>query len=100
MTTQNFSKLSQRAKQSWSSQATAVYDAAATSYTEEINAREDLGRRLATARQQRHLSQEQLSEISGVQQAEISRIERGRANPTLATLERLTNPLGVCLSVA
>ncbi|MBX8996038.1 helix-turn-helix transcriptional regulator [Corynebacterium testudinoris] len=46
------------------------------------------------------MSQKQLSEISGIQQAEISRIERGRANPTLATLERLTGPLGVRFSVA
>ncbi|WP_083985379.1 helix-turn-helix domain-containing protein [Corynebacterium testudinoris] len=93
-------ELSQRAKQSWPAHVDAVYDAAATSYADEVNAREDLGRRLAAARQERRLSQKQLSEISGIQQAEISRIERGRANPTLATLERFTGPLGVRLSVA
>jgi len=35
-----------------------------------------------------------ISELSGVPQADISRIERGAGNPTEATLERLDVALG------
>jgi transcriptional regulator with XRE-family HTH domain len=37
----------------------------------------------------------QLAERSGIDQAEISRIERGQANPTTATLGALTGALGL-----
>ncbi|MBC7462628.1 MAG: helix-turn-helix transcriptional regulator [Thermoleophilia bacterium] len=40
------------------------------------------------------MSQAALSAACGVPQADISRIERGQANPTLATVERLVNALG------
>jgi transcriptional regulator with XRE-family HTH domain len=36
---------------------------------------------------------EELSEQSGVRQADISRIERGAGNPTEATLQRLASAL-------
>lgn len=39
-------------------------------------------------------SQPELSEATGLSQADISRIERGKANPTLATLIRLVYELG------
>lgn len=42
-----------------------------------------------------HLTQKQLAEQTGIDQAEISRIERGQANPTTATLGALTRALGV-----
>lgn len=44
-------------------------------------------------RRERHLTQKQLAELSGIDQAEISRIERGQANPTTATLGALTRAL-------
>ena len=45
-------------------------------------------------RKRRGLSQRQLSAKSGIQQAEISRIEGGRANPTLETISVLARSLG------
>lgn len=48
-----------------------------------------LGRRMALG-----LSQAALSEKCGVPQADISRIERGQANPTLATVERIVSAMG------
>jgi len=54
-----------------------------------------LARQLAARRRARHLTQTQLSERTGIDQAEISRIERGLANPTTATLGALTRALGV-----
>ena len=40
------------------------------------------------------LTQMQLSEITGIQQREITRIENGNANPTLRTIQRLMLALG------
>jgi ribosome-binding protein aMBF1 (putative translation factor) len=52
-----------------------------------------LARQLAAQRRAQHLTQKQLAERSGIDQAEISRIERGQANPTAATLGALTGAL-------
>jgi DNA-binding XRE family transcriptional regulator len=54
-----------------------------------------LARQLAARRRERHLTQKQLAELSGIDQAEISRIERGQANPTTTTLGALARALGV-----
>jgi ribosome-binding protein aMBF1 (putative translation factor) len=54
-----------------------------------------LARQLAEQRRANHLTQKQLAEITGIDQSEISRIERGQANPTTATLGTLTRALGV-----
>ena len=43
------------------------------------------------------LTQQQLAAASGIAQGDISRIERGQANPTAATLDALGRPLGVGL---
>lgn len=47
------------------------------------------------ARKARGLRQSDLSELSGVTQADISRIERGQVAPTTQTLLKLTTSLGV-----
>jgi ribosome-binding protein aMBF1 (putative translation factor) len=54
-----------------------------------------LARQLSAQRRAQHLTQKQLAERSGIHQAEISRIERGQANPTTATLGALTGALGL-----
>jgi ribosome-binding protein aMBF1 (putative translation factor) len=54
-----------------------------------------LARQLAAQRRALHLTQKQLADRTGIDQAEISRIERGQANPTTATLGTLTRALGV-----
>ena len=54
-----------------------------------------LARQLAAQRRAQRLTQKQLAERSGIDQAEISRIERGQANPTTATLGALTGALGL-----
>lgn len=40
------------------------------------------------------LTQRRLSELSGIQQADISRIERGETQPTTVTAKRLADALG------
>jgi ribosome-binding protein aMBF1 (putative translation factor) len=52
-----------------------------------------LGLQYHEARVARGLTQRQLSDLSGVPQADISRIERGGGNPTEATLQRLARAL-------
>jgi DNA-binding XRE family transcriptional regulator len=58
-----------------------------------------LGQTLATRRAQLHLSQIQLAERAGVPQADISRIERGKGNPTLATIGKILDALQLQLDV-
>lgn len=45
-------------------------------------------------RQERGLTQQQLSALTGIAQSEISRIERGVISPTFRTLSRLADALG------
>lgn len=52
-------------------------------------ARIALGLQFRDARVSRGLTQVELSQRSGVSQADISRIERGAGNPTESTLQRL-----------
>lgn len=52
-----------------------------------------MGQTLCEARAQRGYTQQQLSERSGVTQADISRIERGLLCPTTATMMRLAEAL-------
>jgi DNA-binding XRE family transcriptional regulator len=49
---------------------------------------------LLALRRRRGLTQRGLAELSGVQQADISRIERGDTQPTTATARRLADALG------
>lgn len=58
-----------------------------------------LASELLDARKRAHLSQKELSRRSGVQQAEISKIERGEVVPTLTTMNKLLHPLGRRLAV-
>jgi ribosome-binding protein aMBF1 (putative translation factor) len=58
-----------------------------------------LASELLGARKQAHLSQKELSVRSGVQQAEISKIERGEVVPTLTTMNKLLHPLGRRLAI-
>jgi len=53
----------------------------------------ELGLQYRDARVSRGLTQAELSELTGVPQADISRIERGAGNPTESTLQRLAHAL-------
>jgi transcriptional regulator with XRE-family HTH domain len=55
----------------------------------------DLGRNLRAARERLGLTQEQVSERSGVQPGEVSRIERGMRDPKVSTLKRLADAVEV-----
>ena len=59
-----------------------------------------LGYRIKQARLEKEMLQEDLSKATGIQQADISRIEKGTANPSVKTLKRIADALGVPLSIA
>ena len=59
-----------------------------------------LARQVFDLRKGAGLTQRQLAAKSGVQQADISRIEAGEANPTLATIAALAYALGAELALA
>ncbi|MEW5683978.1 MAG: helix-turn-helix transcriptional regulator [Pseudomonadota bacterium] len=54
-----------------------------------------VGRNALHFRQARGLTQERLSELSGLTQQYISGLEQGRRNPTVVTLFEIAQALGV-----
>lgn len=51
------------------------------------------------SRTEEGLTQKDLSEITGIAQGDISKIENGNANPSIRTLKRLANGLGKRLKI-
>ena len=58
-----------------------------------------LGASLYMARLQAGITQQQLEDVTGINQADISRIERGFSNPSISTLRRLAVGLGKNLNI-
>lgn len=46
------------------------------------------------ARKAKNMTQQKLAEITGINQADISKIENGNSNPTLGILKRIADGLG------
>ena len=65
-----------------------------------LDAPMQLGAQLSRARRAAGLTQMQLAEACGVQQAVISRMETGKGNPTLETLELLAKGCGRNLRIS
>ncbi len=61
--------------------------------------RAQLGANLARRRKEVGLTQQQLAEKTGIDQGAISRIESGKGNPTLSTLETIAEGVGGSLSI-
>ncbi|MCI8375109.1 MAG: helix-turn-helix transcriptional regulator [Lachnospiraceae bacterium] len=57
----------------------------------------DIIRAMIEARKQQHITQKELSERTGITQADISRIENGTRNPSLDMLKRLAKGMGMRL---
>lgn len=51
------------------------------------------------ARKESGLTQKELSERTGIAQSDISKLERGNANPSLRTLQRLAEGMGMRLKI-
>lgn len=50
-------------------------------------------------RNKKAMTQKQLADITGIPQADISRLENGNANPSLKTLQRLADGMGMKLKL-
>ena len=58
-----------------------------------------LAENLVKARDSVGMTQKQLAEVTGIYQADISKIERGLANPSVSTLKRLADGMGLNLKI-
>ena len=76
-----------------------VYQDGKTVSTEAISVNFAVANALLAARAKKNMSQAELSAVTGIDQADISKIERGIANPSVATLRRLADGLGAELNV-
>lgn len=73
--------------------AEELWENGITVTTHTISAMESLAESLTQARVGAGMTQKQLAEITGIHQADISKIERGLANPSISTLQRLADGL-------
>ena len=65
----------------------------------ELSANKVLAQAVASARAQTGLTQKQVAALAGIDQSDFSKIERGIANPSISTLERIANALGGKISI-
>lgn len=59
----------------------------------------DMIQAIIDARSKSNLTQKELAERTGINQADISRIETGNANPTLKVLKRLADGMDMVLKL-
>lgn len=59
----------------------------------------DIIQAMIDARRQQNLTQKELSERTGITQADISRIENGTRNPSLDMIKRLASGMGMRLKL-
>ena len=89
MSTRPYREVRDRLRASWDDETRALH-AEASSYFEEIARRQiELGEDFAQARKAMNLTQKELEVISGIDQAEISRLENGH-NATQETLIKVS----------
>ena len=81
-------------------EAETVYEDGETVREEKLAAFVMVGNAVAAARAKKGLSQKELSVLSGIDQADLSKIERGIANPSVNTLNRIAQALDAKLSVS
>ena len=65
----------------------------------ELPINHSVGEALANARTHIGISQTELSKRTGIDQSDISKIERGIANPSISTLDRLAKAMGLSLKI-
>ena len=59
-----------------------------------------VGDAVAAARARKGISQKELAQATGIDQSDLSKIERGVANPTIGTLNRIAEALDAKLTVS
>ena len=67
---------------------------------EDIQPEMDVIRAIVDARTAQNLTQKELSKITGINQADISKLENGTRNPTVSLLKRLAEGMDMVLDVS
>lgn len=76
-----------------------IYEDGVTVREEQRAASQTAAAAVAAARAVSGLSQKELADMTGIDQSDISKIERGVANPSVSTLERIARALGGQLNI-
>lgn len=76
-----------------------IYEDGITVREERPAANQTAATAVAAARAIGGLSQKELAALTGIDQSDISKIERGVANPSVSTLERIAKALGGQLAI-
>ena len=76
-----------------------IYEDGVTVREEQPNGNQAAAYAVASARALCGISQKQLAAATGIDQSDISKIERGAANPSVSTLERIAKALGGQLTI-
>ena len=66
---------------------------------EKIQPEMDIIRAIVDARVSQNLTQKELAERTGINQADISKLENGTRNPSLKLLQRLVDGMGMILKI-
>ena len=66
---------------------------------EAIQPEMDVIRAIVDARTSQNLTQKELSERTGINQADISKLENGTRNPSVSLLKRLAEGMGMVLKI-
>ncbi|PNI07151.1 XRE family transcriptional regulator [Arthrobacter sp. AFG7.2] len=98
MPSRSYSDVAKKARVKWSPEAHEIAAVLGEQLDAEVSDQIALGHDLTAARSSAHLTQPQLAVLSGIQQADISRIERGLGNPTRDTLLKLAGALNARLT--
>lgn len=80
-------------------EAETIYEDGITVRTVAIPTNQSAGLAVLKARAEADLSQKELALATGIDQSDISKIERGVANPSIATLDRIAKALGKKLTI-
>ena len=66
---------------------------------EAIQPEMDIIKAIVEARTSQHLTQKELAERTGINQADISKLENGTRNPSINLLKRLADGMGMTLKI-
>ncbi len=77
-----------------------IYDDGKTVRVDQLPGNLAVASAVSSARASKGISQKQLASLTGIDQSDISKIERGIANPSVATLDRIAKALGGSLSIS
>ena len=79
--------------------ATSIYEEGEIVGFEEPTINQQIGTLLLKTREEMNITQTELSKMSHIDQGDISKIERGTGNPTIAKINKLFKALGRSISL-